>query len=81
MSPSSESKSPSPPKASPRSDARRASIERNTKETQIQVELDLDGSGQYDVSTGVQYGEVGDRGMPWSMKKAATCTCPLSIAA
>ena len=34
---------------------RRASIERNTKETQIQVEFDLDGSGQYDIGTGVPF--------------------------
>jgi len=34
---------------------RHASIERNTKETQIQVELALDGSGQYDIATGVAF--------------------------
>jgi imidazoleglycerol-phosphate dehydratase len=31
---------------------RSAKIERNTAETQITVELDLDGTGQYDLSTG-----------------------------
>jgi len=32
-----------------------ATIERRTKETEIQVELDLDGSGEYEVSTGVPF--------------------------
>jgi imidazoleglycerol-phosphate dehydratase len=34
---------------------RKASVERNTKETQIKVELDLDGTGQYAVSTGIGF--------------------------
>jgi imidazoleglycerol-phosphate dehydratase len=34
---------------------RQASIERNTKETQISAELDLDGTGSYDVSTGIGF--------------------------
>lgn len=35
--------------------ARTASLERNTKETQIRVELDLDGRGDYAISTGVPF--------------------------
>lgn len=34
---------------------RKASVERNTKETQIAVEIDLDGSGRYDISTGIGF--------------------------
>jgi imidazoleglycerol-phosphate dehydratase len=34
---------------------RTATIARKTKETDIQVELDLDGSGQYEVSTGIAF--------------------------
>lgn len=34
---------------------RTASVERNTKETQISVSLNLDGSGTYDVSTGIGF--------------------------
>ena len=34
---------------------RTASIERKTKETEISVSLDLDGTGQYDVSTGIGF--------------------------
>ncbi|HTH96779.1 MAG TPA: imidazoleglycerol-phosphate dehydratase HisB [Stellaceae bacterium] len=34
---------------------RQASIERNTKETQIKTTVDLDGTGQYNVSTGVGF--------------------------
>ena len=34
---------------------RRATIERNTNETKIRVEVTLDGSGQYDVKTGVGF--------------------------
>ena len=34
---------------------RQASVERNTKETQIAVELNLDGTGQYDVETGLGF--------------------------
>ena len=36
-------------------DARRASITRETNETRIALTLDLDGSGQYDVQTGVGF--------------------------
>jgi imidazoleglycerol-phosphate dehydratase len=34
---------------------RKASLHRKTKETDIRVEIDLDGSGAYDVSTGVGF--------------------------
>ena len=34
---------------------RTATIERKTKETDISVSLDLDGTGKYDVSTGVGF--------------------------
>jgi imidazoleglycerol-phosphate dehydratase len=34
---------------------RRATIERNTKETQITLRLALDGKGRYDVSTGIRF--------------------------
>ena len=34
---------------------RRASVERNTKETQISVSIDLDGSGQLEVETGLPF--------------------------
>lgn len=37
------------------SDARRATIERKTRETEIRVELDLDGTGSYDVETGISF--------------------------
>ena len=35
--------------------SRKATIERNTKETQISLELDLDGRGEYAVATGVPF--------------------------
>jgi len=38
-----------------RMNPRRATVERNTKETQIRVELDLDGSGRCDVSSGIGF--------------------------
>lgn len=34
---------------------RKATIERKTKETEISVSLDLDGSGTYDISTGIGF--------------------------
>jgi len=34
---------------------RRASIERVTRETDVRVEIDLDGSGEYEVSTGIPF--------------------------
>ena len=34
---------------------REASIERNTNETQISVRVNLDGTGQYNVSTGIGF--------------------------
>ena len=34
---------------------RRATVERATSETRIAVTVDLDGSGQYDVSTGIGF--------------------------
>ena len=36
-------------------DARCARVERNTKETQITVEVNLDGEGIYQVSTGIGF--------------------------
>ena len=35
--------------------SRKATIDRNTKETQIRLELDLDGRGEYSVETGVPF--------------------------
>ena len=55
MSPTSDSKSRKTSNGAQPARQRRASIERNTKETQIQVELDLDGSGNYDIATGVPF--------------------------
>lgn len=40
-------------KAEPR--MRRASVERNTKETRISVTVDLDGTGAYDIATGIGF--------------------------
>lgn len=34
---------------------RKAEIERNTKETQIKLSVDLDGKGEYDVDTGIPF--------------------------
>jgi len=34
---------------------RQASVQRNTKETQISTSVDLDGTGKYDVSTGIGF--------------------------
>ena len=34
---------------------RQASVERNTKETEISASVDLDGTGKYDVSTGIGF--------------------------
>ena len=34
---------------------RQASVERNTKETQISASINLDGSGQYSISTGIGF--------------------------
>ena len=34
---------------------RKASVERNTKETQISADINLDGSGTYDVATGIGF--------------------------
>jgi len=34
---------------------RTAKIERNTNETQIRIELNIDGSGQHDISTGIGF--------------------------
>lgn len=46
-----------PPPTSPQNPSRRrrASVARKTRETDIQVELELDGSGQYEVSTGIAF--------------------------
>jgi len=38
-----------------RMNPRRATVERNTKETQIRVELDLDGSGRCEVASGIGF--------------------------
>ena len=38
-----------------KADSRAASVERKTKETEINVQLDLDGTGEYDISTGVAF--------------------------
>lgn len=38
-----------------RMNPRRATVERNTKETQIRVEIDLDGSGRCEVSSGIGF--------------------------
>ena len=35
--------------------ARKASLERKTRETEIRLDLDLDGSGEYDVATGIPF--------------------------
>ena len=37
------------------SDRRRALVQRKTKETEIRVALDLDGSGSYQISTGIPF--------------------------
>jgi len=34
---------------------RRASVERNTRETQISIEVDLDGNGKADLQTGIPF--------------------------
>ena len=34
---------------------RTASVNRNTKETEIAVEVNLDGTGHYDISTGIGF--------------------------
>src|SRR5688572_250683 len=34
---------------------RSAAVERNTNETQIAVELNIDGTGKYDISTGIGF--------------------------
>ena len=34
---------------------RKARVERNTSETKIVVELNLDGSGKYDIDTGIGF--------------------------
>ena len=39
----------------PIQNTRRASVERNTKETQISVSIELDGSGQLEVETGLPF--------------------------
>ena len=34
---------------------RKAKLERETKETKVQVSLNLDGTGEYDISTGIGF--------------------------
>ena len=34
---------------------REATIERNTKETQIAAELHIEGTGRYEISTGIRF--------------------------
>ncbi len=46
-------KKTAPPEVAARE--RRATIARKTKETDIRVELDLDGSGQYEIATGIPF--------------------------
>ncbi|MCA9510257.1 MAG: imidazoleglycerol-phosphate dehydratase HisB [Myxococcota bacterium] len=46
---------PPPPSSPTAGRRRRATVARKTKETDIQVELDLDGSGQYEVATGIAF--------------------------
>ena len=36
--------------------ARTASVERNTKETQISASLNLDGTGEFAISSGLPFG-------------------------
>ncbi len=36
-------------------DPRSAAVERKTKETEVNVELSLDGTGEYDISTGIAF--------------------------
>ena len=38
-----------------RPEARRASLERVTRETEVSLEIDLDGTGEYQVSTGIAF--------------------------
>lgn len=54
MSPKKESK-PGAPGASPASGARTASLDRITKETQIRLSVDLDGSGKFEGGSGVPF--------------------------
>jgi imidazoleglycerol-phosphate dehydratase len=35
--------------------SRNAAVERKTKETDVRVEIDLDGSGEYDIATGIPF--------------------------
>jgi imidazoleglycerol-phosphate dehydratase len=37
------------------SEARNATLERKTRETEVSIELGLDGSGEYDVATGIPF--------------------------
>jgi len=41
---------------------RTASIERKTKETNISVEVNIDGTGQYDIKTGRTISSLGNSG-------------------
>jgi len=58
------------------SEARRASVRRATKETQVEVELNLDGTGEAEASTGVPFfdhmlGQLGKHGLIDLRVKAA----------
>jgi len=58
------------------SEARRASVRRATKETQVEVELNLDGTGESEASTGVPFfdhmlGQLGKHGLIDLRVKAA----------
>jgi len=46
---------PSPSQTAQKGAARQAQAKRETKETQIAVKLNLDGTGQYDISTGIGF--------------------------
>ena len=44
--------------------SRFARCERDTRETEIVIELDLDGSGQYDIRTGIGFLTICWRDLP-----------------
>ena len=48
--------------------AREALIERNTKETQIRLQLDIDGTGSSDIDTGIGFFDI-----CWTVLRAMDC--------